>query len=73
MCRTCPYRDELVKREDPRGRPYYWIGGEAPTGVNESGTDFGDLAAGYVSITPLQMDMTAQGFLHEMAGWTWQM
>ena len=67
------YPDELVKREDPRGRPYYWIGGEAPTGVNESGTDFGDLAAGYVSITPLQMDMTAQGFLHEITGWAWQM
>jgi 5'-nucleotidase len=66
------YRDELVKREDPRGRPYYWIGGEAPTGINEDGTDFGDLAAGYVSITPLQMDMTAQGFLDELAGWNWK-
>ena len=67
------YRDALVKREDPRGRPYYWIGGEAPTGVNESGTDFGDLAAGYVSITPLQMDMTAMGFLEDLAKWNWEM
>ena len=43
------YRDELVAREDPRGRPYYWIGGDAPTGVPEEGTDFGALNEGYVS------------------------
>jgi 5'-nucleotidase len=52
------YRDVLDRRVDPRGRPYYWIGGEAPTGVNEEGTDVGALAAGYVSVTPLQLDLT---------------
>ena len=52
------YKDELVKRKDPRGTPYYWIGGEAPTGVIEEGTDIGALSEGYVSITPLQMDLT---------------
>jgi 5'-nucleotidase (EC 3.1.3.5)/3'-nucleotidase (EC 3.1.3.6)/exopolyphosphatase (EC 3.6.1.11) len=52
------YRDELDRRLDPRGRPYYWIGGQAPTGVDEPGTDFGALRAGYVSITPLQLDLT---------------
>lgn len=52
------YRDELVKRLDPRGRPYYWIGGEAPTGKQEDGTDFGALKDGYVSVTPLQLDLT---------------
>ncbi len=66
------YHDELVRRVDPRGRPYYWIGGEVPTGVNESGTDYGDLGAGYVSITPLQMDMTAFSFMDELKGWHWQ-
>ena len=43
---------------DPRGRPYYWIGGEAPTAVPDAGTDFGALASGYVSITPLNLDLT---------------
>ena len=38
------YRDALVEREDPRGRKYYWIGGEAPTGLVDSGTDFWALA-----------------------------
>lgn len=52
------YRDALDKRIDPRGQPYYWIGGDAPTGVNEEGTDIGALANGYVSITPLQLDLT---------------
>lgn len=54
------YRDELVRRIDPLGRPYYWIGGEPPTGVDEPGTDFGALSAGYVSITPIQLDLTSQ-------------
>jgi 5'-nucleotidase len=54
------YRDALLRRLDPRGKPYYWIGGEAPTGVEEPGTDYGSLAAGYVSITPIQLDLTSQ-------------
>lgn len=54
------YRDELVRRLDPRGKPYYWIGGEAPIGVEEPGTDYGALLAGNVSITPIQLDLTSQ-------------
>jgi 5'-nucleotidase len=65
------YRDQLDKRTDPRGRPYYWIGGEAPTGVPEEGTDFGALAEGYVSITPIQLDMTAWEALDFFREWDW--
>jgi 5'/3'-nucleotidase len=65
------YRDSLVAREDPRGRPYYWIGGEAPTGVRQDGTDFGALADGYVSITPLHLDLTAHTFIDHLQGWQW--
>ena len=64
-------RDLLVRREDPRGRPYYWIGGEAPTGVPEEGTDIGAMAEGYVSITPLHLDMTAYQVMDELSGWEW--
>lgn len=63
------YRDELIRREDPRGQPYYWIGGEAPTGVPEEGTDFGALSAGYVSITPISMDLTAYDCLDHFKEW----
>ena len=62
------YRDRLIKRLDPAGRPYYWIGGEAPTGVPEDGTDIGALAQGYVSITPLQLDLTAYNAFEAVRG-----
>jgi 5'-nucleotidase len=65
------YLDKLERRLDPRGRPYYWIGGEAPTGVLEEGTDFGALKAGYVSITPLQLDLTARVAMEVMKKWEW--
>ncbi len=63
------YRDELIRREDPRGRPYYWIGGDAPTGVPEDGTDVGELKKGYVSITPLSMDLTAYTAMNALSDW----
>jgi 5'-nucleotidase len=63
------YRDSLVERCDPRGKPYYWIGGEAPTGVPEKGTDIGALADGYVSVCPLQLDMTDFQALETLKFW----
>lgn len=63
------YRDALDVRTDPRGKPYYWIGGEAPTGVDEPGTDFGALRAGYVSITPLQLDLTSYKAMDVLKKW----
>ena len=66
------YRDALDRRIDPRGRPYYWIGGEAPTSVNEEGTDVGALAAGYVSVTPLQLDLTNYKAMEELKIWEWK-
>lgn len=63
------YRDSLERRFDPRGQPYYWIGGEAPTGVPESGTDIGALAEGIVSITPLHLDLTAYEAMHQISAW----
>jgi 5'-nucleotidase len=63
------YRDALDERIDPRGRPYYWIGGEAPTGVDEPGTDFGALTSGFVSITPLQLDLTNYKAMDVLKKW----
>jgi 5'-nucleotidase len=61
------YHDELVKRTDPRGHPYYWIGGQAPTGMADEGTDFWALAKKCVSITPLHLDLTAHDRLDSYA------
>ncbi len=63
------YRDELVTRYDPQGRPYYWIGGEAPTGELTEGTDFWALAHGYASLTPLQLDLTHRRALDDLKNW----
>lgn len=65
------YRDRLDKRQDPRGHDYYWIGGDFPTGKDEKGTDFGALARGYVSVTPLQLDLTAYPALASLGKWEW--
>jgi 5'-nucleotidase len=63
------YRDRLDQRIDPRGKPYYWIGGDSPTGIPEEGTDIGALSAGYVSITPLQLDLTAYSAIQGIGKW----
>lgn len=63
------YRDKLVERNDPRGHKYYWIGGEPPTGVDDEGTDVGALAAGRVSVTPLQLDLTSYPMIDELRAW----
>jgi 5'-nucleotidase len=68
---TREYRDMLVERIDPQGRPYYWIGGEIPAGdFNEIGTDISAIYNGYVSITPLHLDMTAHSFITPLSGWS---
>lgn len=63
------YHDALDERSDPRGRSYYWIGGEAPGGVIEPGTDFWALANQYISITPLTLDLTDKGKLATLEAW----
>jgi len=65
------YHSRLDERTDPRNKPYYWIGGDAPTGVPERGTDVGALAEGFVSVTPLQLDLTAYRALTDLNTWQW--
>ncbi len=63
------YRDVLIERLDPKGKPYYWIGGDPPAGEPEAGTDVGALQQGYISVTPLNMDMTDRAQLAALAEW----
>jgi len=63
------YRDALVRRDDPRGRAYYWIGGDSPTGVLNPGTDFWALDKDFVSVTPLQLDLTAHDERGKIESW----
>jgi len=53
------YRDLLIKKVDPRGRTYYWIGGNEPSWQSADGdTDFRAVEEGMISVTPLHLDMT---------------
>jgi len=64
------YHDELVERTDPRGKPYYWIGGDRPTGdVQEVDTDVWAIAEGFISVTPIHLDLTAHTLLPEVKTW----
>jgi len=50
--------ESFDKRVDPRDNIYYWMSGEKAAGLQEIETDIGALAAGYVTITPIQYDLT---------------
>jgi 5'-nucleotidase len=52
------YGDAIVEKTDPRGRKYYWIGGEELDFVKEEGTDFHAVDDGWVSVTPIHLDLT---------------
>jgi 5'-nucleotidase len=63
------YHDTLVRKVDPRGRAYYWIGGEDPEWEAIDGTDFHAVHEGFVSVTPLHLDLTADPALAELEAW----
>ena len=65
------YHDKVDERSDPRGRPYYWVIGDSPTGIPERGSDFGALNEGYVSLTPIQLDLTAYHLISDLNSWEW--
>jgi len=66
------YHDTLVKKVDPRGRDYYWIGGEDPEWESIAGTDFHAVHEGWISVTPLRLDLTAEPALAELEAWSLQ-
>ena len=54
---------------NPRGEPIYWIGAAGPAREGGPGTDFHATASGYVSVTPLQIDLTRHTMLDDMRAW----
>jgi len=60
------YQNVITDQVDPHGRPYFWIGGKGPTWEQENGTDYSAVQAGYVSVTPLMVDLTHYGMHQEM-------
>ncbi len=65
------YQDTVVEKIDPRGKPYYWIGGDTPTCDLEEGSDFRAIHDRLVSITPLHLDMTDEPAMAELRTREW--
>jgi len=60
------YTEGVVEQRDPRGRRIYWIGGGEPVWEAIPGTDFHEVGEGYISVTPLHLDMTDLDFLEQL-------
>lgn len=61
--------EPVIRAEDPRGRPIYWVG---PPGLEQDagpGTDFCAVRRGLVSVTPMQVDLTRYSAMDELAKW----
>ncbi len=63
------YGEHFLKRTDPRGRDYYWATNEPPPQPSEHETDLTALRKGFVTLTPLQYDMTQHAALKDMQSW----
>jgi 5'-nucleotidase len=65
--------EPVIRSEDPRGRSIYWVGPPGPEQDAGPGTDFYAVRNGYVSITPLQLDLTRHESMDALKTWlTWE-
>jgi 5'-nucleotidase len=61
--------EPVIKMDDPRGRPMYWIGQAGEGDDAGPGTDFDAVNRGYISITPIHVDLTRYQALEQVSGW----
>jgi 5'-nucleotidase len=61
--------EPCIAERDPRGRPIYWIGPPGPEQDAGAGTDFHAVRNGFISITPIHVDLTRYQALDKVAGW----
>jgi 5'-nucleotidase len=70
---VAPYVEQFDRRIDPRGRVYFWSKPEFGCPDPHPDTDVSALAEGYVTVTPLQFDLTQAALLREMGDWDWNL
>ena len=61
--------EPVIKMADPRGRDIYWVGPAGPEQDAGPGTDFHAVRGGFVSVTPIQIDLTRYSALEQVEGW----
>jgi len=66
--KTC-FNDWFDKRTDPHGQTYYWMTGDYKPEDTDKRSDLNALRAGYISVTPIQFDLTDYAFLGELENW----
>jgi 5'-nucleotidase len=63
------YSDSITRSLDPKGREYYWIGGGISAWAGGEDADFRAVQDGFISVTPLHLDLTNYKTLEEIRGW----
>ncbi len=63
------YGDIIVEKVDPKGRKYYWIGGDENGFENIADSDCNAIRKNYISITPLRVDITDKPTLKKLSNW----
>jgi 5'-nucleotidase len=63
------FTDSITRAADPMGKEYFWIGGGRVEWSAAEGTDFHAVDAGYVSVTPLHLDLTNFGLMADVESW----
>ena len=65
------WEESFSERVDPFNQPYYWLSGTFVNMDSGDNTDLGAIENGFVSITPIQHDLTAYGFVESLTKWNW--
>lgn len=67
------YHNPILERQDPWGGTYYWLAGQEPEDNNQEPTDVWAIKNGYISLTPIQFDLTDYRLLDTIANWNLQL
>ena len=70
---VAPYRETFDRRVDPRGRVYFWTNPGLQCPEPHPDTDVTTLREGYITVTPLQFNLTHAALLQEMEQWQWKL
>ena len=66
------WEEAFIERTDPFDFPYFWYSGKFVNLDTGDSTDVDAIDKGYVSVTPLQLDLTAHDFLGKLRSWAWE-
>jgi 5'-nucleotidase len=66
------YGASVIRKQDPRGRYYYWLGGADVSYEDIPGSDCNALQAGFISVTPLKANLTHEQAYNELRDWPLQ-